>query len=263
MVSLPRWKQVLCSFAGVLFLVGIGMKGVLFFRDGLMSTPSGQSTRLLDPPPNGKWPGPGPGVTDVPGAEPAAEAEKAGDEVAGEPGTESKKPDHEKPGIENPIAPPSVTSEVPEQAGSQQGKSPPLLEENPASSANPGSAGPGGGAPSATATPGPVLGPDLLEEWSPAFLKGGLGFFVAFILGFALQAFARLFALFLGLFFLGVLGLSSMGWITIEWQVAQEQFSALPSVLSQQFSGFESFLQGTLPSVGMAGLGLFAGLKKK
>ena len=249
MVALPRWKQVLCSFAGVLFLVGIGMKSVLFFRDGLMGTPSGQSTRLLDPPPEGNWPGPGPGVTDVPGAE------------AEEPGVERKNPGIEKTGIEETLTSPSATREPPAPAAGQPVKAPVAAEKEPANAANPGSVAVGEGASSGTATP--TLDPDLLEEWSPAFLKGGLGFFVAVILGFALQAFARLFALFLGLFFLGVLGLSSMGWITIEWQVAQEQFSTLPSVLGQQFSGFESFLQGTLPSVGMAGLGLFAGLKKK
>ena len=109
----------------------------------------------------------------------------------------------------------------------------------------------------------PGFDEDLLKEWSPAFLKGGLGFFVAFLVGFALQAFARLFALFLGLFCLGVLSLASLGWITIEWQVAQQQFQALPGVLATQLSGFQSFLQGALPSIGMAGLGLFAGLKKK
>ena len=258
MVSLPRWKQVLCSFAGVLFLVGIGMKSVLFFRDGLMGTPSGQSTRLLDPPPERKWPGPGPGVTDVPGAEPAAEptAEPPAEAGAQQPGIERN-----NPGIEKTTVPSSATREPPGESAGQPGKAPPAAEEEPASAANPGSTV--GGEVVAPATVTPAIDPDLLEEWSPAFLKGGLGFFVAFILGFALQAFARLFALFLGLFFLGILGLSSMGWVTIEWQIAQEQFMTFPAVLSQQFSGFESFLQGSLPSVGMAGLGLFAGLKKK
>ena len=250
MVSLPRWKQVLCSFAGVLFLVGIGMKSVIFFRDGLMGTPSGQSTRLLDPPPERKWPGPGPGVTDVPGAEPAVEP------GAQQPGIERK-----NPGIEKTTVPSSDLREPPAEPAGQAGKAPPAAEEGPAKAANPGSAV--GGEVVAPATATPAIDPDLLEEWSPAFLKGGLGFFVAFILGFALQAFARLFALFLGLFFLGILGLSSMGWVTIEWQIAQEQFMTFPAVLSQQFLGFESFLQGALPSVGMAGLGLFAGLKKK
>jgi uncharacterized membrane protein (Fun14 family) len=143
----------------------------------------------------------------------------------------------------------------------QPGKASPATEQDPANAANPGSTAAGEVVSPGTATP--AIDPDLLEEWSPAFLKGGLGFFVAFILGFALQAFARLFALFLGLFILAILGLSSIGWITVEWEVAQEQFMTFPAVLSQQFSGFESFLQGSLPSVGMAGLGLFAGLKKK
>ncbi len=250
MVSLPRWKQVLCSFAGVLFLVGIGMKSVIFFRDGLMGAPSGHSTRLLDPAPDGKWPGPGPGVTDVPGREPAAGAE------AQPPGVERK-----NPGSEKSTVPPSSTSEPAVQSIDQPGKASPATEQDPANAANPGSTAAGEVVSPGTATP--AIDPDLLEEWSPAFLKGGLGFFVAFILGFALQAFARLFALFLGLFILAILGLSSIGWITVEWEVAQEQFMTFPAVLSQQFSGFESFLQGSLPSVGMAGLGLFAGLKKK
>ena len=114
MVSLPRWKQVLCSFAGVLFLVGIGMKSVLFFRDGLMGTPSGHSTRLLDPAPDGKWPGPGPGVTDVPSREPAAGAE------AQPPGVERK-----NPGSEKSTVPPSSTSEPAVQSIDQPGKASP------------------------------------------------------------------------------------------------------------------------------------------
>jgi uncharacterized membrane protein (Fun14 family) len=133
----------------------------------------------------------------------------------------------------------------------------------PATSSNPGASDDQKTPPPPTPVSSPGLDEDLLKEWSPAFLKGGLGFFVAFLVGFALQAFARLFALFLGLFCLGVLSLASLGWITIEWQVAQQQFQALPGVLATQFSGFHSFLQGALPSIGMAGLGLFAGLKKK
>lgn len=244
MVSLPRWKQVLCSFAGVLFLVGIGMKSVLFFRDGLLGPHSGSPARLLDPPPGVKWPGPGPGVTDVPGDEPSPGAETA-------PRSGVKK----SSGSGNATLPSPAVPGSPAQSPQQQRRA---LEVASGTIANPRSVGQGAPAP---AEPG--FDQDLIEEWSPAFLKGGLGFFVAFILGFALQAFARLFAIFLGLFFLAVLGLSSMGWITIEWQVAQEQFLAFPSVLAQQFTGFESFLQGALPSIGMAGLGLFAGLRKK
>ena len=241
MVSLPRWKQVLCSFAAVLLLVGVGMQSVLLVRDGLLSPQTGSTTRMLNPAPGGK--GPGPGAADA-SVKPRETPPKTNTTPAGEPG--------EKSG-------PDAAPETPGADGRQPRSA--LVE--PAATSSPRTSNDQNTPAAATPAPSPGLDEDLLKEWSPAFLKGGLGFFVAFLIGFALQAFARLFALFLGLFCLGVLSLASLGWITIEWQVAQQQFLALPGVLATQFSGFQSFLQGALPSIGMAGLGLFAGLKKK
>ena len=245
MVSLPRWKQVLCSFAAVLLLVGVGMQSVLLVRDGLLSPQTGSTTRMLNPAPGGK--GPGPGAADA-SVKPRETPPKTNTTPAGEPGEKSG-PD-----------------EAPETPGAD-GRQPQSALVEPAAASNPRTSprtsNDQNTPAAATEAPSPGLDEDLLKEWSPAFLKGGLGFFVAFLIGFALQAFARLFALFLGLFCLGVLSLASLGWITIEWQVAQQQFLALPGVLATQFSGFQSFLQGALPSIGMAGLGLFAGLKKK
>jgi len=252
-VSLPRWKQVLCSFAGVLLLVGIGMKSVLLVRDGLLSPQSGTPTRMLNPSPEVKWPGPPPAVTNIPGAPDETPLSKVN---TSPPGAGGKEPDEEtRP--QEPVESPGAEDQQPRSAlvePAAAAKSDPGIDQNVA----PGSTASGSSPGSQSA-----LDEDLLKEWSPAFLKGGLGFFVAFLVGFALQAFARLFALFLGLFCLGVMSLSSLGWVTIEWTVAQQQFQDLPSVLSNQFSGFQSFLQGALPSIGMAGLGLFAGLKKK
>ena len=241
MVSLPRWKQVLCSFAAVLLLVGVGMQSVLLVRDGLLSPQTGSTTKMLNPAPGGK--GPGPGAADA-SVKPREAPPKTNTTPAGEPG--------EKSG-------PDAAPETPGTDGRQPRSA--LVE--PAATSSPRTSNDQNTPAAATPAPSPGLDEDLLKEWSPAFLKGGLGFFVAFLIGFALQAFARLFALFLGLFCLGVLSLASLGWITIEWQVAQQQFLALPGVLATQFSGFQSFLQGALPSIGMAGLGLFAGLKKK
>ena len=245
MVSLPRWKQVLCSFAAVLLLVGVGMQSVLLVRDGLLSPQTGSTTRMLNPAPGGK--GPGPGAADA-SVKPREAPPKTNTTPAGEPGEKSG-PDAapETPGADG-RQPQSALVEPPA-ASNPRTSSRTSNDQNTPAAATPASS--------------PGLDEDLLKEWSPAFLKGGLGFFVAFLIGFALQAFARLFALFLGLFCLGVLSLASLGWITIEWQVAQQQFLALPGVLATQFSGFQSFLQGALPSIGMAGLGLFAGLKKK
>ena len=241
MVSLPRWKQVLCSFAAVLLLVGVSMQSVLLVRDGLLSPQTGSTTRMRTPAPGGK--GPGPGAADA-AVKPREAPPKTNTTPAGEPG--------EKSG-------PDAAPETPGADGRQPRSA--LVE--PAATSSPRTSNDQNTPAAATPAPSPGLDEDLLKEWSPAFLKGGLGFFGAFLIGFALQAFARLFALFLGLFCLGVLSLASLGWITIEWQVAQQQFLALPGVLATQFSGFQSFLQGALPSIGMAGLGLFAGLKKK
>ena len=245
MVSLPRWKQVLCSFAAVLLLVGVSMQSVLLVRDGLLSPQTGSTTKMLNPAPGGK--GPGPGAADA-SVKPREAPPKTNTTPAGEPGEKS-----------GPDAAPGIPG--------ADGRQPQSALVEPAAASNPRTSSRTSNDQNtpAAATPAPSAGldEDLLKEWSPAFLKGGLGFFVAFLIGFALQAFARLFALFLGLFCLGVLSLASLGWITIEWQVAQQQFLALPGVLATQFSGFQSFLQGALPSIGMAGLGLFAGLKKK
>ena len=249
MVSLPRWKQVLCSFAAVLLLVGVSMQSVLLVRDGLLSPQTGSTTRMLNPAPGGK--GPGPGAADA-SVKPRETPPKTNTTPAGEPGEKSG-PDAapKTPGADGR----QPRSALVEPAAASNPRTSPRTsnDQNTPEAASP--------APSPASSPG--LDEDLLKEWSPAFLKGGLGFFVAFLIGFALQAFARLFALFLGLFCLGILSLASLGWITIEWQVAQQQFLALPGVLATQFSGFQSFLQGALPSIGMAGLGLFAGLKKK
>ena len=251
MVSLPRWKQVLCSFAAVLLLVGVGMQSVLLVRDGLLSPQTGSTTRMLNPAPGGK----GPEAPDA-SVEPRETPPKTNTAPAGEPG--------EKSGPDGAPETPGADGRQPQSALVEPAAaSIPRTSPRTSNDQNTPAAATEAPSPASSPAPSPGLDEDLLKEWSPAFLKGGLGFFVAFLIGFALQAFARLFALFLGLFCLGVLSLASLGWITIEWQVAQQQFQALPGVLATQFSGFQSFLQGALPSIGMAGLGLFAGLKKK
>lgn len=258
MVSLPRWKQVLCSFAAVLLLVGVGMQSVLLVRDGLLSPQTGSTTRMLNPAPGGK----GPEAPDA-SVEPREAPPKTNTTPAGEPGEKSgpdAAPGTPGAGFRENRQPQSALVEP---AAASSPRTSPHTSSRTSNDQNTPAAATEAPSPASSPAPSPGLDEDLLKEWSPAFLKGGLGFFVAFLIGFALQAFARLFALFLGLFCLGVLSLASLGWITIEWQVAQQQFQALPGVLATQFSGFQSFLQGALPSIGMAGLGLFAGLKKK
>lgn len=101
------------------------------------------------------------------------------------------------------------------------------------------------------------------DPWGPTIFRLGFSFFVAFAIGFALRAFIRLSLVYLGLVFLTVLGLSWLGWVEIHWAAPSEQFDALASGLREQFESFRAFLQGSLPAAGLAGLGLFTGLRKK
>ena len=142
------------------------------------------------------------------------------------------------------------------------GAEPGFPPRTPDGRSDPPSRGGEGGAGS-TPAGGSGEAPPFLDEWSPTLVKGGLSFFVAFWIGFLIRVFATVCGLFVGLFGLGLLGLQQLGWLTVEWSVAQAHLGALPDLIAAQFGGFKSFLQGSLPSAGMAGLGLFAGLKKK
>jgi uncharacterized membrane protein (Fun14 family) len=101
------------------------------------------------------------------------------------------------------------------------------------------------------------------EVLAPAALQGGFSFFAAFAAGYALRAFLKLSFVYVGLVFLTIFFLSWIGWLDVRWEVPQEQFASLTETLKRQFESFQAFIGGSLPSAGMAGLGLITGLKKK
>jgi uncharacterized membrane protein (Fun14 family) len=102
-----------------------------------------------------------------------------------------------------------------------------------------------------------------LEEWSPAMVKGGLSLFVGFCVGYALRTFAKLAMLVIGLIFLGIFLLSWGGVVQVDWGKLGEGFDSVVAVLQSQFASLKTFLQGSIPSAGLAGLGLVSGFKKK
>ena len=53
-----------------------------------------------------------------------------------------------------------------------------------------------------------------------------------------------------------------MGWIEVHWTIIDTQFVGWTQGLGAQFESISSFITGSLPRAGMAGLGLVAGLKK-
>jgi len=101
-----------------------------------------------------------------------------------------------------------------------------------------------------------------MADWSPVFMKGGLSFLVGFSVGYALRTFVRISAVVLGLVCLAVFGLQYTGAVHIDWTAVQGWFDSVALRVKDEFSGFQTFVAGSLPSVGMAGAGLFTGVKK-
>ena len=101
-----------------------------------------------------------------------------------------------------------------------------------------------------------------VNDWSPVLMRGGMSFLLGFCVGFALRAFFRISAVFVGLVVLAVLGLDYAGAADINWVAIQEWFNTTLGSLKEQTSGFRSFVAGSIPTVGMTGVGLFTGFKK-
>ena len=102
-----------------------------------------------------------------------------------------------------------------------------------------------------------------IEAWSPALIKGGFGFFAGFAIGLVLRIFFRLSTIVLGLNLLLLLGLSQAGWLEVRWDEIALQWEQWQASLGQQFSEFERFVSGSLPAVGLGGLGLLTGFRKR
>ncbi len=97
---------------------------------------------------------------------------------------------------------------------------------------------------------------------SPALVRGGISFFAAFAVAFALRSFVKLFVIFAGVWVASLFFLASLGWIEVHWTLIDDQFMSWTQGLGAQFQSISSFITGSLPSAGLAGLGLVAGLKK-
>ena len=120
------------------------------------------------------------------------------------------------------------------------------------------------GSPDSPATPATEVPPEAsaTDLLSPALVRGGISFFAAFALAFALRSFLKLFVIFAGVWVASLFFLASMGWIEVHWTIIDDQFVGWTNTLGAQFQSMSSFVTGSLPSAGLAGLGLVAGLKK-
>jgi uncharacterized membrane protein (Fun14 family) len=104
---------------------------------------------------------------------------------------------------------------------------------------------------------------DSETAWSPALIKGGISFFAAFALAFAFRSFLKLALIVLGLWFAVLFYLSWLGWIEVHWDVIDAAFTGWTATLGDQFQSVQAFITGSLPSAGMAGLGLYTGFRRK
>ena len=111
--------------------------------------------------------------------------------------------------------------------------------------------------PSAAAADGAPI------AWSGPMLRGGFGMLVGFLIGFAVRAFIRLASVIAGVYLLSLTVLSYFGWITVHWGVIEAQVVPALGSLGAELHSFKTFLAGSLPTAGLAGVGLATGLKQK
>ena len=121
----------------------------------------------------------------------------------------------------------------------------------------------GGESDPGTATVGEPAEGEAQGSLSPFFLKGGFGFFLGFAMGYALRAFFKLALLVCGVFALGLTALAYTGLVEIDWTTMGGYFDAFVERVRAEAGDFRTFLTGSLPSAGMAALGLVAGFRRR
>ncbi len=115
-------------------------------------------------------------------------------------------------------------------------------------------------APSAATDTAPV---DPDSPWTPALLRGGLSFLVGFSLAYAVRTFIKIAVFFLGAWAASLFLLASLGWVEVHWTLIDAAFANWSSTIGAQFENAKTFITGSLPSAGMAGLGLVTGFRRK
>lgn len=99
--------------------------------------------------------------------------------------------------------------------------------------------------------------------WAPLLAKGGLSFFIAFCIGYALRTFLKGTMLVIGVVALAIFGLQKAGLVDeINWDKAQGYWESLTANLGEQFANLKTFVTGSLPSAGSGGVGLVAGFRR-
>ncbi|MEE2886193.1 MAG: FUN14 domain-containing protein [Planctomycetota bacterium] len=116
----------------------------------------------------------------------------------------------------------------------------------------------------------PPSGPEVLSPadpavptpWSEAAFKYGFSCFVGFVCGFAVRSFLKMALVFCGVFCLALFALEYAGFLTIEWDALDQEFSGILERIKTQAEGFRSFITGSVPNAGLALFGMYVGFRK-
>lgn len=99
--------------------------------------------------------------------------------------------------------------------------------------------------------------------WSPHIFRVGFSFFVAFVIAYALRAFVKIALIGLGFVLLILFGLQYSGLVDVRWGEIQTHYDEASEFVQRESSSFKSFVTGYLPSISAAGVGFFAGFRRK
>jgi len=104
---------------------------------------------------------------------------------------------------------------------------------------------------------------DALDEWSPTIFRLGFSFFVGFAIAYALRSFMKISLITIGVVLLGLFGLQYAGIVDVNWQAMEAHYDTAAEWLGNQTQSFTAFVQGYLPSAGMAGFGFVTGFRRR
>jgi uncharacterized membrane protein (Fun14 family) len=123
---------------------------------------------------------------------------------------------------------------------------------------------------------GPVVGVSALSAdngpspqeaeypvWHSAAFRMGFSCFVGFVIAYTLRMFLKVALLAAGFMAMLLFGLQYSGLVEVKWNLIAERYDTVWEWGSGQVESLTAFVNGALPSAGAAGLGLFAGLRRK
>ncbi|MBI5850256.1 MAG: hypothetical protein HZB39_04345 [Planctomycetes bacterium] len=61
---------------------------------------------------------------------------------------------------------------------------------------------------------------------------------------------------------LALVGLTQLDWVTVHWEAISSAFDRFVANVEREAGSFQTLVTGSLPQAGLAGLGLFAGLRR-